>query len=272
MRGERDIDVKFDDWQKLIHELENTYTISLTEVCEIMKASRSWVNKYIRPYVRSVYIRNNRRGDAKIGIDWLRIAAEQLGREEMKDSIWFHRADFEGYINNRIISVTSQTKSIPLILCIEPRKRAEFHARRSQKRKELKEARGASKIEKYLELNNLVNEFASKDGAALMRAEANQTRRSDYPPIPVDLPEEHMKSWKAPHELKGYGGVDETIYRELFRSGSIRIELAFADIDGVVGKKVYYIPDPDPVETEYEEEGYITIPRDIWNQYRSRLT
>ena len=49
---------RFDDWEDMLHNLQDVYTISFKDACRIFKASRTWVNRYIRPNVRCLYLSN----------------------------------------------------------------------------------------------------------------------------------------------------------------------------------------------------------------------
>ena len=67
----KDSDVKFKSWGDLILALETDYTVSFKQVCRILKTSRSWVTKYIRPFVRTAYISSGIRADGSKGVNWL---------------------------------------------------------------------------------------------------------------------------------------------------------------------------------------------------------
>ena len=56
------MDVIFDSWDELINALRTDYTTSLKDACKLLKSSRNWVNQYIRPHVKSIYLNNNIRG------------------------------------------------------------------------------------------------------------------------------------------------------------------------------------------------------------------
>ena len=55
MKGKTNV-VQIENWSDLMIALESKYTLPLSEVCESLKASRSWVNKFIRPHIPAVYI------------------------------------------------------------------------------------------------------------------------------------------------------------------------------------------------------------------------
>lgn len=68
--------VKLDSWDELISALECEYTTSIRDICKILKTSRSWVNTYITPYVKYIYISNGKGKNA----DYVRIAARHKER------------------------------------------------------------------------------------------------------------------------------------------------------------------------------------------------
>ena len=73
--------------------------------------------------------------------------------------------------------------------------------------------------------------------------------------------------WVAPHELKDYGDSDELIYRKFFREGYIRIELHVPDVNGEVGKKIFYIPDNEYLPSEPNEKRILVSEKD-WKEYK----
>lgn len=57
----------------------------------------------------------------------------------------------------------------------------------------------------------------------------------------------------AVHDIMDYGDCEETIYRELFNNGYIRVEVVINnDTNGISSScKVYYISDPEPVSPKH---------------------
>ena len=83
---------------------------------------------------------------------------------------------------------------------------------------------------------------------------------------PVPLPDTPINEWMAVHDLKGYAGVDETIYRRLFAAGAYRIEIQVPALTGEASKKVYYVNDPEPL-TGIISDGII-VPIRLWQFYK----
>lgn len=265
--------VRFDNWQEMLTALEHTYTISFKEVCELLKASRAWVNRYIRPNVKTLYISNNKRGDSVAGANWVKLAAMALKREGMTESIWFHRQDFNDFINSCIVSVTKQTKKVPYTYLMEPAAITAFVEHRSIIREEIKNEENPFKqMVLYNTYNNIYREYVSEESKKLLPFITSATARTKAPAIDTTLPADYMETWYAIHDIKNYGDAEETIYRELFKKGAIRIELQLPDEDGFIGRKIFYIDDPKPVTALYEEEGYLCIRADAWETYLKEKT
>jgi hypothetical protein len=269
-------DVQFHSWEELLNGLSTEYTTSFRDVCKLLKSSRVWVNKYIRPFVKSTYIRSNKRGDNTSGVNWIRLASIQLGREDMKESIWFHTKDLETYLKKNIVSITKQTKKVPYTYFMsEEQIKAYF-----EERKVFEEtinnpntsiiARGAAiKLLEVCHYNFLKDDPKTKTMLKHARKITERTKPSKMPIAIEELPQDFLYRMDAIHDLKDYGDADETIYRNLFKQGEIRIEMNFADNDGQIGKKVYYVPDPDPIKDEHHL-GSFCIDEAAWRKYRNR--
>lgn len=270
-------DVQFNSWEELLNGLSTEYTTSFRDVCKLLKASRVWVNKYIRPFVKSTYIRSNKRGDNTSGVNWIRLASIQLGREDMKESIWFHTKDLEAYLKKNIVSITKQTKKVPYTyLMDEDQKKAYF-----EEIKELNElikglaaspiAMGAAiKSRELCHYNFLRKDLATKNLLEHARKVTERTKASKMSVAIEELPKDFLYRMDAIHDLKDYGDADEAIYRHLFKQGAIRIEMNFVDHDGVIGKKVYYVSDPDPIQDEHHV-GSFSIDELEWRLYKNTV-
>lgn len=264
--------VQFGSWKDLIDALDTIYTISFKDACRILRASRPWANQYIKPFVPSVFINSSQRGDASSGkVNWVRMAAMQLDRPDMTESVWFDADAFQAFIEQSIVSCTKQTKSVPLTYFMAADRIDEFVTKREDLRKEIKAAGSPIAIAKLsMEYAMLPYEFFDQKDAAVKQLLDNQVRiteRTKAPATPVPLPANFMENWEAPHDLKDYGDADETIYRQLFRSGAIRIELQLQDDAGKIGTKVFYVPDPDPIHADHEDEGRLVVTEAAWQRY-----
>lgn len=262
------VEEKFDSWTDLVAALESKYTTSLREVCQMLKSSREWVNRYIRAFVSCVYVRSNKRGETKAGIDWLRVASIQLGKP-MQDSIWFNTTQLQKYILDSVVSVSKQTKSIPVQMLMEPAKAAEYRQAYDDYERKIKEARSPVVLaELCKQRDGLYKEFVRGDilTTELISSRVSVTKRSEVEAMQVLLPDVSIGEWIAPHDIKEYGDADETIYRNFFRSGYIRIELQLKDMDGCIGSKVYYTEDPDWIRGDGER---IIVSEKAWQKYHN---
>ena len=264
--------VQFESWKDLIDALDTTYTLSFKDVCRILRASRPWANQYVKPFVPSVFINSSQRGDARSGkINWVRMAAMQLDRPDMTESVWFHTDDFCAYIKGCVTSCTKQTKAVPLTYLMPADRIEEFVAKREDLRQEIKAAGSPIAIAKLsMAYSLLPYDYFNLENPAVRRLLDNQVRitdRTKAPHTPVPLPTNFMTTWQAPHDLKDYGDADETIYRDLFRNGSIRIELQLTDEGGKIGTKVFYVRDPEPICADHQDEGCLIVTEAAWQRY-----
>lgn len=267
-RTKKQLDKQFDSWLDLMTALKYHYTTSFSEVCNILQASRSWVNRYVRPNVSAVYINNNKRADGSVGQNWVKLASIEL-EKEMTESIWFHTEDFFQFLNDCTYSVTKQTKSVPvgLFMTIE---NYEKYLKKLEKLDEQiiqeKSLIGKSRLLKEKEECHLDYISNDKHIKELLEKSLSVTNRTQAKPIPVDLKYTDIpcKNWKAPHDLKGYGDADELIYRIFFREGYIKIDLQLHDINGEMGRKVFYAPDPNYLQGDGKR---IIIAESVWQSY-----
>ena len=54
-------------WVETLEALKHEYTLSIRDVCRLLKASRPWVNRYIKPHVNTIYLNSGKRGDFAVG-------------------------------------------------------------------------------------------------------------------------------------------------------------------------------------------------------------
>lgn len=261
--GNREKLVSLDSWSDVIHALDTEYTVSLRDVCQMLKSSRPWVNTYIKPFVRHIYL-------SRTGFkNYVRLAANTLERN-MTESIWLHRGDVEELLNNAVVSVTKQTKQIPVTFFVPESVQSTFSDERQAIREALWNTTDISEARELLDryeeiLAIFVNSDVDKQ--RLFNSQVSETARGKVQPMPAELPEHYLYNMSAPHDLKGYGDVDETVYRTLFREGCVRIEMRFTAENGKEGKKVFYIPDPEPIDAPYAVEGFITVSELAWQAY-----
>lgn len=267
-----------DSWEELLEKLRTDYKLSIRDICEILKASRSWVNKYIRPHCDSVYINSNIRGEKRTGISWQRIASIQLGLEEpLTESIYLNYNDFFNLMYDSIYSITKQTKLVPAILLVD--NKAEYKKEYAKINDEIIELNiqldAKLKEDKHKAIDiacqiadletkrdRLHLEFMSAAKRLIVvTGQASIVERSKAEAM--DFSEYYKKhscdisEFMAPHDVKSYGDTDEQVYRTFFKRGCVRFELHFTDkLTGEIGKKVFYVPDPEPLIVPEEDSEY----------------
>lgn len=258
-------------WLETIYDLQHDYTVSIRDVCRLLKASRSWVNRYIRPHVDAIYLNSGKRGDFAVGPNWVRMAAKALGRDDMTESTWLNKGQLTELLGRSIVSVTKQTKSVPLVYLMDPAVRAQYILERDKLLRCAELAKTDAEFSKIeAEFASLPSKFIDRDGQILAETRCAITKRGDVERVDVPYPEGlPPDKWEAAHDLKDYGDTDEDVYRQLFRQGYIRIEIAIPDATGVVGQKIYYIQDPDPIKDEWDDRLLI-VPERAWQEYRRK--
>lgn len=258
-------------WAETLAALKNEYTLSIRDVCRLLKTSRSWVNRYIRPHVDTIYLNSGKRGDYSIGRNWVKMAAVALEREDMTESTWFSKLQLYGLLERSVVSVTKQTKCVPLAYLMDQSTREQYISERDA----IRELMGKETDERKLanlakELEDLPEKFIDKPGLVMTNHRCGITERGKVERVVVPYPGKFdPTAWTAAHDMKDYGDTDEDIYRRLFRTGAIRIELCVPDKDGVVGKKVYYIQDPEFIENEWND-WHVIVPEPVWQAYKAK--
>lgn len=260
---------KFRSWEQVLLDLSTTHTTSLIDICQQLKASRTWVSQYVMPHLDTIYLNNNIRygqGSSQ-GANWVKIAAIQLEKEDMTESVWCNTKDFTDLIAKSIQSFTQQTKQIPFeLLLTDVSKFQEEYDKlmqdymevktKAKKSKDVSDAFQLTKFATYFE--QLYKRMLTTQGKQIYQNLPNITKRGDLERISIpyaNIPE--ISEWIAPHDIKEYGQTDELIYRNFCKNAYARIELCI-ETNGKIGRKVYYVPDPNPIKFHTIDE-YITI-------------
>lgn len=246
-------DENFETFNQLVMAAAETYTLSLKSACKALKCSRSWANNYIRPYVPAIYVSNGRLTDPKgnvikktnyayilsIMVNEIRVDGET---DPSNESIYLDKQKFNEYVKSRIVKCQKRSKKVPKTYFIAEEKLKEYYL-------ELFKNLFSNKVDEQ-DLTKIFLSYVDDDiRSTIEKNIVLPTKRTKAEWVDVKLPEADIKDWKAVHDLMDYGDVEETIYRELFRNGSIRIELMFPDKEGTLKSKgkVYYIDDPNPI-------------------------
>lgn len=253
-------------WEACLDALNTDYTTSIKQACQILKCSRSWTTKYIKPHCRYIYLEQT----------YSRIAAMALNRKSL-ESVWLNSHDFESLIKSSIQSCSRQTIQIPVEYLVEPKRMAFF--RDEYKRIDrmidiCKEHREFDQIVKLInQKDDLLIKAAKQEGQTILKNQPSRFKRSNSEAVSCDVPAFELSQLKAVHDLKEYGDTDEIIYRNLFLKGSYRLEIGITDQDGVVSKKVYYLyeDEVDPIDFT-GSVGQILIKYSDFAKYKNVFT
>ena len=245
-----------DSWDDAMEALATTHTISLSQVCELMKASRPWVNKYIRPNVSAIYI-STWPGKDGWPVTWR--ASRALGKE-IKDSIWMDKEKLFEYLESCVVSCTAQTKLLPYEKMVPESQRGKFLQEMQVVIDGLYKAfdEHTPTDDLWARRDHIIETYITGSMEKELIDAANRpsglgTGRTRIPASPVPRPPVRnvCNRWYTIADARGYGGVDEMIYRDLFLQGAHRMELQFNSPEGV-GRKIYYFPDPEPYRETVE--------------------
>lgn len=228
-------------WNETLELLKTTYTISMRDICQQLKSSRSWVAKYIIPYLGKLYLDTGYRGDRMTTKSWTRTAAIMLNDNKyLNNSVWCNEEQFDRLIRMHAVSITKQTKRIPVELLVKDKQQFakeynpveeqirnnEANLRRYGYNKDImKEIEGGKKL-----LEMIFEDHVSDEGRTVLDAGmTNITKRNEIIPVSVAMPETPIAEWRALHDDKDYGDTDESILRQYFKEGYVRVEIQIPD-------------------------------------------
>lgn len=272
-------------WKKTLEMLRTEYTISLRDICKIMRTSRQWVNQFITPNVKKIFLDNGYTADRKTRVSWTQAAALILNNQKyLKDSVWICKQDFKELIEQNIISCTRQTIKIPVELLVSNEKYQEFvkkYKKLDHQCESILEQQEFAEINDYMALvkmytsvkksrDNCFKEYLSPEGMELLMAEVNIVKRKETVPVSISLPKDYINHWEAPHDLKDYGDTDESVYRKFFREGYTRIEIAIQSKEKT-SQKIYYVPEQVSIKAKNVEQ-YITIGYKAWENLNHAIS
>lgn len=293
------------NWEQILICLSSTHTISLREMCNILKSSRSWVNANITPFIKEDVItlsggfiyENNK---LVRSIDWRDVAALQLNEPKFRDnSVWFCTKSFLDYLSSCLVSCTQQTKRIPIGCLIKDHE--DFYARDKTLQAELDTQMKIISAREQISGNGLSNTYKrvkeikrsivenikdhlTEDGRVVYDNQPSYTQRYDgvsfrtrtsdinYRPvkrIPITFPNVDLLNKDtliALHDIGDYGDSDESKYRKLFCEGAIRLEYVFNKDGKKPAQKIFYLRDPELVVFD-SRDSYIYITREIYDKY-----
>ena len=222
----------------------------------MLKCSRTWVQKYIRPNVPSIYLSNGK-GTGKPNYAKI-VSGLTRENEYSNESIYFDRDAFNSFVKGSITSCKKRSKKIYKSCFVDKTRLVEYYCKALELYNKLLDEQllGEQSDKKVIEdlstrISNLYLEYAESNYVSTIIQPAivyaNKRTSADF--VDVKIPNVSINKWQAVHDLMDYGDIEETIYRQLFRDGCIRIEIRLPDCNGEIKDKgkVYYIEDPEPV-------------------------
>lgn len=263
------------EWQTTLDALSTTHTLSVRMICNMLKASRSWVNDHVTYRIEEdkIYLPCGR-GNTLNKKNWIIIAAKTLNRPSMTEANWFNRSKFMELIGKSISSVSRQTIKVPVEVFVKDKdelrsKYNEYEKAMSDVQQRFFEEKSDKLLTKYNEYlfkqQSLWREMVDEDLAEILgEGDCTSKGRSKVERTPVEkdvLP--YIEEWVSPHDIKGYGDTDEEIFRNFFAEGYYRIELELISKKGKPCRKVFYLKDDNMMKHAYVDQ-YIAFDYSIW--------
>jgi hypothetical protein len=242
-------------FNEMMNAIQTTHTLSTKRICEILKTYRPWVTKYILPYLDKIFISN---GKGKTSFNWVAMVRNKLQDNEFNESAWYKSSDFEELLKKSLYSCTRQTIKCSASVFVPDISRAEFceqykflEEKIDEIRKKLDKLITDDLLEELKKIKKQQKELIENYlGKSVFEELKSMVTLDEYKPSKRPLsPAENYKldfdymNFMAVHDLKGYGGIDEQIYRDLFNNGAIKLVFKFVAKNGDIGEKIYYVYD-----------------------------
>ena len=246
--------VNFEKWEECINALGEEYTFTLKDMCKILKCSRAWATRYLKPHLHYIYVGNG----AGKGANYLSRAKNVLERSDMTETTWYSKKEFIELIKNNLGQCTRQTILVPVEKLIAADKLDSFLKVFKPLDVILEEFKKNENIEWLNHAINEHNHIIEQNIDARFKDAYKDLptcyKRTLSPGVPFDMnfKEFDLYNLMAVHDLKDYGDADETIYRELFLKGCVRTVLRLSDQNGEISEKVYYMYPKDEFD-EYND-------------------
>ena len=246
--------VNFDKWEDCVTALNEDYTLTLKDMCKILKCSRAWATRYLKPHLRYIYVGNG----AGKGANYLLKAKTMLERVDMNETTWYSKKEFEELIKSNLELCTRQTILVPIEKLIEIDKLESFLKVFTSIETILEEFKNNENIEWLEQAINKHDQFIEqnidmkyKDTYKDLPSCYKRTLSTSVP-YEMNLEAFDLHKLIAVHDIKDYGDCDETIYRKLFLKGCVRTVLRLPDKFGEISEKIYYY-EPEDDFLDYEE-------------------
>lgn len=266
-------DNKEREFPDVLNMVKTTHNLSTTAICEYLKTYRPWVSKYILPYLDKVYLPNgrnykeNKKKKKMSFVDWPYLLFNK-GIIPTLEASWYSRLDFINLLKQNLVSITRRTIEVSTTYLIAPEERDNYkneYQKLSEERDKLMDESNWLEVKNInQQLDTLISKYIDDYIYDAIR-KCDETKRTQTPAISVPNCEWNYEDFLAVHELKGYGGIDETIYRRLFTKGAVRLEFSFTSKKNETGKKIFYYYDPKDKEYDLEDGmSLVTLPYDFF--------
>lgn len=219
MTYENCITFTIDNWTESLELLKTNYTLPINIACEILRCSREWIARYIRPNVKHIYLDQSA----------AHLALKTLNYDNCKPQVWFDISDFALFVFDHM-SCTRQTILIPVKwLLSEEWQSIEFSAHEDP---------------------HFTYSDYSDIGLKIKLTNIDASNRGKFPHIKVPLPEDALSSLliindcRSPLINADANASNESVYRQLFKLGAYKVKLEIGK-----SRKTYFIlPDPEQIK------------------------
>lgn len=273
-------------FEQVARALQTTHTLSTKKICELLKTYRPWVTKYILPKLDKIYLNSGHKGNSRRSsdINWVYMMSKTLNDDSIKESAWYKTSDFEELLKKSLESCTRQTIKVSSSLFVNPEKRSEYCKKYKiiydalfENKMKLHKEFSAELIKERKRLNKeldaIYNEYVGSD---LMNELTSKVSIDDYgvskrtlsPAVKYKIDLDY-NNFMAVHDLKGYGGIDEQIYRELFNQGAVKLVFSFVAENGDIGEKVFYMYDKNDEQYRLKDDSPVwTVPYSFFLEHK----
>lgn len=247
-------------WEDIMTMLEDGYTLSTADICEELKASRTFVAKCVLPHLgNSLYLDSGVRGGVRVNSSLLKLVNRTFGLNLTGSKLYCRRV-FDQLIYSNL-KAEQRTKSVPISYFMDVSACDKYTSEYRYLSEEFshKLMDGSLKTGEFMlhihKMKTLWMKYVSDDVtdvvANLSIIEALGRSVVEY--VNVAVPD--SVDFVTEREYRGYGGTDEGTHRKFFTEGYLRLTLTLPGIDGTICSKVYYMPDPEYIPSTFEGES-----------------
>lgn len=229
-------------WSACIDSLQGDFTLTLRQMCQFLKVDRSWLNRYVKPHLRYIYLSNGV-GKSANYLEAYNLVRYMNDQNLVTDTTWYSLSDFESLLNQCFVDITRQTIAVSIDRLILPEKLRYFNQNYRNPHDIWLSMfdNGHDYKQEMREHENLIRECASEEGWKMYKNRPLKYKRTLCQAVPYQLDKSVMElELKSAHDMKDYGDTDEEVYRKIFQEGYCRAVLRIPDRNNVFSEKVYY--------------------------------